>query len=585
MADEHDGLHPPTASAPKPESLAGINGWLLIPAIGLLLGPLFTGFGIMLLASVGSSISAQLEADSPGYSRFVAWEIGLSACLLLLQVLLAVAFFLRKRSVPRLMVCFLLLNLMLTIVNALLAWNVFGELSREFINDIIRATMLALVWIPYFLLSRRVKATFDRGKQHDKTPWALSASNETPHDNRSTSSTPRAFSGGFFILLLALALAVFPQLLSTALVCVASASVIALGILVLVCGPSSSGRSATAVFGVALSLCTLAFALGIQHFQAEANESLQIIYAREMEDSPSTPGTTAHDIELMLASLESEPSTERVEPRIDELGEAIVLQLGGDDQYERERAHLLSSGWIPFIGAYFDLIDAIWVSQAASRIYSARGRQQDFQLAAEYLCPTSTDTHFTSANTRFLDVVRAAVPGTLPVWSYSLIAGLAIGLVYAPAMWLAIQCRKHGTLLPRGGLAERWGALFSVLLYAICGSGLIAAGFYVKTWVALTIVVAWVFGSRLAMYLERVLYARTCLDDFEVLANRYLERYQEQALVAWNMGVPRWWISMMSSSWEQEYRNRVGAILKSTDPRDPLFDLTSFLSGLRGGKA
>ena len=56
-----------------------------------------------------------------------------------------------------------------------------------------------------------------------------------------------------------------------------------------------------------------------------------------------------------------------------------------------------------------------------------------------------------------------------------------------------------------------------------------------------------------------------------------LEQYgEDQAIQAWNMAVPRWWINLMSWTWEREYKNRVGTILKSADPSDPLFNEDTF---------
>jgi len=62
-------------------------------------------------------------------------------------------------------------------------------------------------------------------------------------------------------------------------------------------------------------------------------------------------------------------------------------------------------------------------------------------------------------------------------WLYSVIAGLLIAVVYACATWMGFQCRKQGTLLPRGLIVEKYGALISMLLYGICGIALIVSGF------------------------------------------------------------------------------------------------------------
>lgn len=39
------------------------------------------------------------------------------------------------------------------------------------------------------------------------------------------------------------------------------------------------------------------------------------------------------------------------------------------------------------------------------------------------------------------------------------------------------------------------------------------------------------------------------------------------------LSLPRWWINMMSPRWQQEYKRRMGSILKSAVPTDPLFSV------------
>jgi len=168
-------------------------------------------------------------------------------------------------------------------------------------------------------------------------------------------------------------------------------------------------------------------------------------------------------------------------------------------------------------------------------------------------------------------------------WLYSVIAGLLIAVVYACATWMGFQCRKQGTLLPRGLIVEKYGALISMLLYGICGIALIVSGFLLGWWVVITIVVTWFAGGRLAIYAERLCYARDRLDAFQFHAKRMLEQYGEgRAIEAWNMAVPRWWINLMSWAWEREYKNRVGSILKSVDPTDPLFSEDTFMAEYDG---
>ena len=121
-------------------SLVGIHGfagWLLLPAIGLVLSPLRN---IWLLANV---------YDLSGFYAFSVLGIGFIA----FQVFVAVVFFMKKPYAPKLMIALLLTNLALALLAAIISGA--GEETAG-------ALVLAAVWIPYFLVSKRVKATFGR---------------------------------------------------------------------------------------------------------------------------------------------------------------------------------------------------------------------------------------------------------------------------------------------------------------------------------------------------------------------------------------------------------------------------------------
>lgn len=132
---------------------AGIGGWLLVPAFRLVSGPVLG--------------AARLYIGRPPIEEMV-----FAFPFLGFQIYLAVVFFQKKSFVPKLMVACFLIELILT----------FAVASKA--GDIAGAAGVATVWIPYFLLSKRVKATFVSGRRagaQEKEPGGIgTATNEAP---------------------------------------------------------------------------------------------------------------------------------------------------------------------------------------------------------------------------------------------------------------------------------------------------------------------------------------------------------------------------------------------------------------------
>ena len=121
-----------------------LAGWLFLPALGLVLGVVVSVLGLVLaMAESASSGEVAVEAGWIAFVLLVAWF-----------------FFRRHRRAPALYIALLTINLGV----ASLAFLAGGGNSsrREHEIDLLRAIIIAVIWIPYFLRSRRVKLTFVR---------------------------------------------------------------------------------------------------------------------------------------------------------------------------------------------------------------------------------------------------------------------------------------------------------------------------------------------------------------------------------------------------------------------------------------
>jgi hypothetical protein len=159
----------------EPE-LSGIGGWLVLPLIGLCVSPLLTLY--TLWASVLPLIRPRIwmVLTTPGtavYSWYWTPYLAVTAmsalALVLLMVVTLMLFLQHRRRVPVLMTVLLLWNM---------AQTVFELVSQQYLSrhvpalaggvgggawqGLFRAGLTAVIWIPYFWRSVRVRNTFVR---------------------------------------------------------------------------------------------------------------------------------------------------------------------------------------------------------------------------------------------------------------------------------------------------------------------------------------------------------------------------------------------------------------------------------------
>ena len=158
---EGAGIPATTESSGSSPAALPIGGWLWLPAIGLALGAIRT-----LLASL-KSVRSLLErehlaaaASLPGLphsarSLTLLFVAGFQVALFVGLVWVGVRFARRKRNAPKLLIAVYVLNLAL-----LVALYAFGRGRLVAPGDAWSALIGVVIWVPYFLLSDRVKRTF-----------------------------------------------------------------------------------------------------------------------------------------------------------------------------------------------------------------------------------------------------------------------------------------------------------------------------------------------------------------------------------------------------------------------------------------
>ncbi len=158
---------------PKPDAIAhldGIAGWLILPLIGLILTPFRVVFSLVQedyawvfnRVQWESITSPDSASHVPGSFWLVAFELIGNGWMILFALCLLVMLLRKRRFFPKLMITYLIISLLILAID-LGAATVLFDMSEEIAMEIgtsIPQVVFSVVWITYFAVSKRVRATF-----------------------------------------------------------------------------------------------------------------------------------------------------------------------------------------------------------------------------------------------------------------------------------------------------------------------------------------------------------------------------------------------------------------------------------------
>ncbi len=144
----------------------GIGGWLILPLLGLLLTPVQGFFQLPQYAGLGNA----WRTMNPAQTDFLVCEIAANAIIVfILPPALLVLLLSRRHGFPRFYVAWAVADLLLVIADLALARVLFADVyahgsapffDADTVRNITRSLLTVLIWVPYMLLSRRVRNTF-----------------------------------------------------------------------------------------------------------------------------------------------------------------------------------------------------------------------------------------------------------------------------------------------------------------------------------------------------------------------------------------------------------------------------------------
>lgn len=150
--------------------LVGLRGWLVLVGIGIILSPVRILFQVVPIYNNIFSNGIWEKLTTPGGTAYhplwlpiLSSEMFINVCLVGVWIYIAVLYFTKKKSFPRWYIACLVFSIIFILVDAYAVRLILEDeplfdsaASVEFVRTIVHA----VIWIPYMLISKRVKATF-----------------------------------------------------------------------------------------------------------------------------------------------------------------------------------------------------------------------------------------------------------------------------------------------------------------------------------------------------------------------------------------------------------------------------------------
>lgn len=165
-------LTPPPAPGPDETRLVGIGGWLVLVGFGVTLRPLIVTFQFITSFKGVFDLNTWEAVTTPGstayqaaFAPIILIETAGNTVIIAGGVLLAVLFYRRKRTFPPAFAILMVSSLVFIGADTWAAGAFLKNTPSDNTKAIAEFTKVALqaaIWVPYMLISRRVKLTFTR---------------------------------------------------------------------------------------------------------------------------------------------------------------------------------------------------------------------------------------------------------------------------------------------------------------------------------------------------------------------------------------------------------------------------------------
>jgi hypothetical protein len=158
-----------TSEDPGP---TGLSGWLILVCLGLIISPILLGkyllgtFPPIFRDGVWQVLTTPGPPPyHPFWGPLLLSEIVINLAFIVCSIVLLFMFFMQSQKFPRLYITYLIANVAFVLADALAVGIVLPEepiFDPETTRQFGKSFVNAAIWIPYVLLSKRVRNTFAR---------------------------------------------------------------------------------------------------------------------------------------------------------------------------------------------------------------------------------------------------------------------------------------------------------------------------------------------------------------------------------------------------------------------------------------
>ena len=152
------------------KSLEGLGGWLVLVGLGIIVAPLrIIGLLFPIYYEIFSNGSWELlttpgtDAYNSLWAPIIYGEIAINGALVVAWIFVGYLFFSKKKVFPKWFIGMLLFTLVFIVVDAFAIKLVLPNepvFDPDTVKELGRTIIGSLIWVPYMLVSKRVKATF-----------------------------------------------------------------------------------------------------------------------------------------------------------------------------------------------------------------------------------------------------------------------------------------------------------------------------------------------------------------------------------------------------------------------------------------
>jgi uncharacterized membrane protein len=143
-----------------------ISGWLALLGVGVTIGPVLIIIGLFKMETFQNAVWANLSIVYPNKNLslmqlLMILEVVGNVFLLVITCLLPFLFFRRRDLFPRTMIFMLTFNVLFMLLDYIATDAIFDtHMLKENGKEFVRPMIAAIIWIPYLMVSERVKHTF-----------------------------------------------------------------------------------------------------------------------------------------------------------------------------------------------------------------------------------------------------------------------------------------------------------------------------------------------------------------------------------------------------------------------------------------